>query len=227
MNYNSEAEQDKFVLSVLKFMPHGYFLEIGSNEPIFHNNTYLLESKYDWKGIMVESNQSFLPLYKQHRPNSIHIIGDAATVDYKKVLEADDAPLIIGYLQIDLEVSNGSTLRTLQLLDETVMDKYTFAIVTFEHDIYASNYGDTRMKSRGIFEKRGYYRVFEDISNFHNPYEDWYVHPSLVDMEYIRNLQRVNAGNYKESKIPNIQSLEFNDINYGALALPITPGLSQ
>ncbi len=38
----SQAKQDIFVSKVCN-VNNGYFLEIGSNHPITHNNTYLLE----------------------------------------------------------------------------------------------------------------------------------------------------------------------------------------
>ena len=62
--YLGQAEQDKFVLNVLQGKKNGYFLEIGSYDPIEINNSYLLETKYDWKGIMVEIDSKFLSLYK-------------------------------------------------------------------------------------------------------------------------------------------------------------------
>ena len=138
---------------------------------------------------MVEIDSKFLSSYNEHRPNSIHIINDATQVDYKKVFEENNAPLSFDYLQIDLEVSNGSTLITLQKLDNEIFDTYKFATVTFEHDIWNSNFLNTRLESRNIFKKRGYFCVFEDINNAgSHPYEDWYVHPDLVDMNYINNI---------------------------------------
>jgi len=88
--YLGQANQDKFVLNVLKEKRNGYFLEIGSNDPIDINNTYTLEKNYSWKGIMVEYDGSFLDLYKEHRPDSIHIINDATQVDYKNIFEIND-----------------------------------------------------------------------------------------------------------------------------------------
>ena len=146
--YNAQAEQDKFVLHVLQHKQNGYFLEIGSNHPITINNTYLLEKKYNWKGIMVEYDSSFLPLYKEHRNNSIHVINDATMIDYKTLFYSNNMPLTIDYLQIDLEVNNGSTLKTLEKLNNEVFDTYKFATVTFEHDIYHTNFNNTREKSR-------------------------------------------------------------------------------
>ena len=112
--YLGQAEQDKFVLNVLKEKRNGYFLEIGSNHPININNSYLLETKYEWKGIMIEYDSNFLDLYKEHRPNSIHVINDATIIDYKSIFENNNMPLFFDYLQIDLEANNGSTIKTLE-----------------------------------------------------------------------------------------------------------------
>ena len=189
MNTRSQAGQDIFVLSVLKNKQNGIFLEIGSSHPENINNTYILEKFYNWKGIMVEYDYNFLPLYKLIRPKSLHIMEDATTVNFKNEFEMLELPNNIDYLQIDLEVINRSTLTVLENLDRDVMNNYKFAVVTFEHDIYSGDYFDTRTISRNIFEKRGYVRVFSDVKNEDNPYEDWYVHPELVDMEYINNIK--------------------------------------
>lgn len=212
--YLGQAEQDKFVLNVLKEKKNGYFLEIGSNHPINFNNSYLLETKYFWKGIMVEYERSFLDLYKLNRPNSVHVINDATLVDYKKLLKENNMPSSLDYLQVDLEVTNGTTLRTLQKLDEEIFDSYKFATVTFEHDIYHTNYDNTRLKSREIFKKRGYTCVFSDInSGIEYPFEDWYVHPDLVDMEYINKLIENNKKNIMNSNITGT-TINWKDIKY-------------
>jgi len=212
--YLGQANQDKFVLNVLKEKRNGYFLEIGSNDPIDINNTYLLETNYNWKGIMVEYDEKFLPLYKEHRPNSIHVISDATIVDYKNIFETNNLPLSFDYLQIDLEANNGSTLKTLQKLDNEIFDTYKFATVTFEHDIYHTNYDNTREKSRDIFKKRGYTCVFEDINNQGvNPYEDWYVHPDLVDMNYVNELIEKNKTNFRDHRITG-KTINWEDIQY-------------
>ena len=165
---------------------------------------------------MIEYSDKWLDLYKEQRKNSIHIIKDATTIDYKKLFEDNSAPHNMDYLQIDLEVSNGSTFRTLEKLDNETLDNYKFATVTFEHDIYnytnnhyrscSNNFKYTRILSREIFKKRGYVCVFEDVGdkNSRNPYEDWYVHPDLVDMNYIEYLQEINKKNYIPYNIPGI-----------------------
>jgi hypothetical protein len=187
---NSHSYQDLFVLIANNVIENGYFVEIGSAWPKFLNNTYILETELNWKGIMIEYNNQDLDSYKKMRPNSIHVINDATKIDYLKLLKDNNAPLNINYLQIDLDVENESTLNTLRLFDKYVFDTYKFATITFEHDIYRGDYFDTRFISRQILHKRGYVLLFPDVSvgigQEHNAYEDWWVHPDLVDKEFIK-----------------------------------------
>lgn len=214
MEFNGQALQDKFVVNVLNKKKNGYFLEIGSRDYKKTNNTYFLEKNLNWKGILVEINKCWLKDYKKFRPNSIHIIDDATKIDYKKLFEINNVPLNLDYLQIDLEAENGSTLNTLKKLNSEVMDKHKIATITFEHDIYRTNFLNTRLESRKIFEDRGYVRVFSDINNRGvNPYEDWYVNPELVDINYIKKLQDINEKNYKKDNITG-KSINYEDITY-------------
>jgi hypothetical protein len=118
--------------------------------------------------------------------------------------------------------TNASTLNTLQLLDNTVFDKYKFATITFEHDIYSTMLyktnkpfnPETRRLSREIFNNRGYIMVFDDVNNGgENPYEDWYVHPDLVDMNHINKLKDMNKNNYKDTPSMGL-SYKMKSINY-------------
>ena len=113
---------------------------------------------------------------------------------------------MLSYLQIDLDVNNKSTLDTLTLLSTTVFDKYKFATITFEHDIYTGNYFNTQSASRSIFSENGYILVFDNVSVFweggYKPFEDWYVHPDLVDMDYINKIKR--TGNITTDEIKQI-----------------------
>lgn len=190
-NTNSQACQDYFILKMLDYKQNGTFLEIGSNHPIACNNTHLLRTSYNWKGIMIEYDKNFEILYKNECKNIVYVIGDARTVEYKRLFEENNFPKNIDYLQIDLDVNNRSTLDTLELLDRTVFDTYTFATITFEHDIYTGNFFDTREKSRYILKNRGYILVFPDVSVFYEgkdcQFEDWYIHPGLVKNYTIYN----------------------------------------
>jgi hypothetical protein len=189
----SQIYQDIFALKMSKEKKYGYFLEIGSHNPITCNNSFILENGYNWKGLMVEYDTSFENLYKIHRPNSIYELNDARLVNYRQIMDSNNFPINMDYLQIDLDVDNKSTLDTLLLLNNTIFDKYKFAAITFEHDIYRGNYFDTKKISRQIFKDRGYVLVFPDIKVFweggYKPFEDWYIHPELVDMDHINKIK--------------------------------------
>lgn len=104
-----------------------------------------------------------------------------------------NSPCQIDYLQIDIDVDNRSTLTTLEIFDMTVFDKYTFGVVTFEHDIYRGNFFNTQQESRRIFEKHGYVRLFSNVSVFFEgqwcAFEDWYAHPTLIDKDLIKKIK--------------------------------------
>ena len=102
-----QSKQDEFVIKMLNFKTNGYFLEIGSNHPITINNSYILEKNYNWNGLMVEYDQQYEQLYKEHRTSN-YIIQDATTIDYETLFIKYNFPKNIDYLQIDLEVNNNS-----------------------------------------------------------------------------------------------------------------------
>jgi hypothetical protein len=202
MNSYSQSGQDLFVLAATNNKHHGYFLEIGSNHPSYNNNSFLLETQYKWKGLMVEYDKSFETSYKTLRSNSIYVINDARVVNYREILDSNNFPTNMDYLQIDLDVDNKSTLDTLRLLEQRVFDKYKFATITFEHDIYSGNFFDTREISRKIFEKRGYVLAFPDVTVYwngkHQPFEDWYIHPDLVSNEFINKIKTIHTSIHSE-----------------------------
>ena len=140
---------------------------------------------------------------------------DARNIDYVNLFKNNNVPQIVDYLQIDLEASNGSTIQTLEKFNTTIFNEYKFATVTFEHDIYEGNFFNTRERSREIFKNQGYIRVFNDIHNKEPVfvYEDWYVYPSLVDMNYVNTLITNNTSKYVSNHITGI-SLDWRDIVY-------------
>jgi hypothetical protein len=201
----SQAAQDIFVLYATQNKKNGFFLEIGSNHPTIDNNSYILETQNGWSGLLVEYDNSFESLYKMYRPNSKYIINDARLINYREFLDNNNFPLNIDYLQIDLDADNKSTLYTLLKLNNTVFDKYTFATITFEHDIYRGDFYDTRSISREILKNRGYVLVFPDVSVFVNgsyqPFEDWYIHPDLIDINLFNKINSDNESlNFEEIK---------------------------
>jgi FkbM family methyltransferase len=50
----SQIRQDLFVLSELNYKRNGFFVEFGATNGIDLSNTYLLETDYEWNGILAE-----------------------------------------------------------------------------------------------------------------------------------------------------------------------------
>lgn len=205
LEINGHAYQDLFVLFANNFKQNGYYIEIGSAWPKHTNNTYILETEFNWKGIMVEYDQNYLESYLSTRPNSVHVIKDATTIDYIDLFKRNNVPETVDYLQIDLEVDNESTLKVIKLFDEYIFDKYKFRTITFEHDFYRGDFYNTRYISRQILHKRGYVLLFPDVgigidTNF-SSFEDWWVHPELVSESFIKKHYNNNINSIMCSNI--------------------------
>ena len=67
----SQLGQDKDVLQFYKYKKNGYFVEIGAYDGVEISNTYLLETKYSWKGICVEPMPAEFAKLQLNRARSI------------------------------------------------------------------------------------------------------------------------------------------------------------
>jgi|18_taG_2_1085343.scaffolds.fasta_scaffold69003_2 hypothetical protein len=177
--FYSQAGQDLFVLMALNGKKNGKFVEIGSWEPKFINNTYLLESKFNWKGVLIEIDESFANKCKKERTSSV-ICGDATKLDYELIFKELKE---IDYVSLDIDGMN-----TLHTLEKLPLNEYKVKVITFEHDLWRTN-AQVKNKSRRIFDELGYERICGDVANKNNIYEDWYVHPELVDIQNLKNLK--------------------------------------
>lgn len=175
----SQSGQDIFVLLVLNGKLDGTFLDIGSSDPIFINNTYLLEKKFNWKGVQIEIEEELVNKTKIER-NSEVIFSDARLVNYDEIFEK-----YVNFDYMSLDIDGQPSLEVLQKLP---LKNYDIKVITFEHDFYRSK-DNVRDESRKIFDSYGYFRICSDVANQNNYYEDWYVHPKHVDMNRIRILQ--------------------------------------
>ena len=79
-NY-SQIYQDLFVLSMTDGKMNGTYLEIGSGDPVYGNNTYLLEQNYNWSGISIDINEKSYQSFNEKRRNQC-ICKDALKIDY-------------------------------------------------------------------------------------------------------------------------------------------------
>lgn len=57
---HSQLGQDLIALAANSRNRRGFYVEIGWGNPIIGSNTYLLQTKYEWDGILVEPNPDFV-----------------------------------------------------------------------------------------------------------------------------------------------------------------------
>ena len=174
---HSQSYQDLFVLAATNGVRNGQYLEIGSAEPFKGNNTALLETKFNWRGLSIDINPKTVEEFKAQRDNMV-ICADATTVDYARVLKESGftREYDFDYLQVDCEPPETS----FQILQRIPFDQYTFRVITFEHDYYCDQ--SVRDRSRDYLRSQGYELLVSDVAyNRLHSYEDWWVHPDFVD----------------------------------------------
>lgn len=186
-NY-SEAYQDMFVLTMLNGKKNGTYLEIGAGSPTYGSNTALLERDFDWRGVSIDFNEEFVAAHTNERKNSC-VLRDATLTNYDKFLSAMDFPTTMDYLQIDCDPSETSYKVLLQI----PFEKYKFAVITYEHDDYSDVDKIYKERSRKYLSSYGYIMIAGDIApdEWRN-YEDWWVHPDLIDSETLHKMMNVS-----------------------------------
>jgi hypothetical protein len=187
-NY-SQAYQDMFVLAILNGKHNGTYLEIGAQEPFYQNNSALLETEFDWKGTSIEIREDLCKMFSEQRKNKI-LCKDATKINYEKLLDEMNVGTDIDYLQVDCEPSK----TTFEILTAISFEKYRFAVITYEHDHSVDITSSYRDKSRRFLKSYGYELVVKDVAfNDEYTFEDWWVHPDLVNSDIVSQMKSVNT----------------------------------
>lgn len=180
----SQAGQELFVLRAMNWKRRGTYLEFGANDPIRHNNTWLLSQEFGWKGLSVELDTQYAPRWVARRPGDKIKFMDALEFEYTGGEE------FIDYLSIDLDPPAAS----LALLNRALTWGVTFSTITFEHDAWR---GDTfvREESRRLLMAAGYHLAVPDVRVRVEwpdmgpeplPFEDWWIDPDMIDPATMR-----------------------------------------
>jgi hypothetical protein len=173
-----QAHQDSFVLNELNEKRNGWYVEIGSNDPIIHNNTYLLETEYDWQGVGFEWDKDLVNFYNSIRKNKC-IAADATQFDYLKYFKNNNFPKQIDYLQLDIDPAH----QTLSALKRIPLEEYRFSVITYEHDLYADAENEhIKEESKSILSSFGYKLLLENVDDGSpdRMFEDWWIDPQVI-----------------------------------------------
>ena len=188
-NY-SQIFQDIFVLSMLDGKENGTFLEIGGAKPFERNNTALLEQQFNWSGVSIELNETFVNEYRKERPTTTILHTNALEINYEELLSKNFQSNIIDYLQLDIEPAK----NTYECMLKIPFDNYKFAVITYEHDHYIDVTKSYREKSRQFLKSKGYVLVANDLSpEGKSTFEDWWVHSDLVSENILNIMTDVSS----------------------------------
>jgi len=186
-NNYSEAFQDLFVLTALNGKLNGTYVEVGAGFPFYGNNTYLLESQFEWRGVSLDVIEESIERYAQDRNNTALLL-DARHIDYGNLFTSLGYGTDIDYLQLDTDPPS----ITYDVLTRIPFYKYKFAVITYEHDYYNDESKSYRDKSRKYLQGLGYKLIVGNIAPSEGkPFEDWWVHPDLVDVERLSKILEI------------------------------------
>lgn len=169
---HSDLHQESYVLTTLDSKENGYYVELGSGDPSEGSNTFLLETKFNWKGLAIDNDRSMVEKYNAERSNEC-IEADALTFNYEDYFIKHKFPKVIDYLQIDIDHhEEGHCLLALLALP---MLKYKFRVITIEHDLIRNfKFEPMRDAQREVLHSLGYTLTGQFNS------EDWWIHRDYV-----------------------------------------------
>ena len=187
-NSYSQVLQDLFVLYELDIKKRGVFIEIGGGDGKNISNTYLLEKKYYWKGLICEPDTRLHRKIKRNRRCKIvknPIINSCKFVNFyqtslynssiknnKMAIKTKLAGLClnhlleknfkqpIDYISIDTEGNEYSILKKFEF------KKYKIKVFTIEH-----NFNKNRDRIYRLMSRNGYVRKYKYLSHM----DDWYI----------------------------------------------------
>ena len=197
----AQLRQDLFVLSSTDFLQNGYFVEFGGTDGVHWSNSYLLEQKFGWRGIISEPARGYHDALLKNR--TCHIETDCVWNKTGESLRFNETKL--GYFSTIDQFSehdkhsahrkNGARYQvpSISLLDMLekynapshidylsidtegseleILSAFDFSRYSFSVITCEHNYTDSREKIYTLLGSHGYKRVMQDVSQF----DDWYI----------------------------------------------------
>jgi len=202
----SQIYQDLVCLMFMDFKVNGFFVEFGASDGVRFSNTYLLEKKYGWNGILAEPARKWHGPLKKNRNsivdtrcvyrktgellkfNETHI-GELSTVDSYSFSDSH-ADLRKNGLSYTVETVSLSDLLQQNsapaVIDFLSIDtegsefeillSFDFSKYTFNFISCEHNFSANRERVFELLSLNGYKRVLPEVSEF----DDWYLHESIT-----------------------------------------------
>lgn len=201
-----QLNQDLIVLMFLDFRKNGYFVEFGATDGVRFSNTFLLESGYNWVGILAEPGRNWHSSLKTNRKCLIETkcvwskTGENLKFNETEIGELSTLDIFSsGDMHADARSSgkkyNVETITLKDMLEKNfapkiidylsidtegseyhILKEFDFTKFRFEFISCEHNFTKSREQIRELLEEKGYVRILNGMSLF----DDWYVHESLA-----------------------------------------------
>jgi FkbM family methyltransferase len=197
----SQLGQDILGLSITGLTKPGYFVEFGAADGIALSNTFVLEKKLGWSGILCEPGKSWHHSLSQNRGCIIDtrcvfsVSGESISFSENYLGELSSITKFAstrnqGILKRTLASYQVETVSLKDLLDfhkapkhieflsiDTegsefeILNSFDFQAYTFGAICVEHNFGPTRKLINSLLTNNGYEQVHTDLSEF----DDWYI----------------------------------------------------
>ena len=190
----SGGGQDIFVMEIFGDNYQGIFIDIGSNTPINHNNSFMLE-EHGWSGLAFDI-VDYGDQWSTERKTPFICI-DAREYDFKSAFDENKLLSPIDFLSIDIE-GDGGRFKCLQ---NVFKSEFEFKVITIEHDSYRGYEESERIPQRKLLSDTGYILVVQD-----DGCEDWWINPKYIKEEQYKKFISVE---YKDFDLFKHINLDF------------------
>ena len=197
----SQLGQDLFALATSRMKQGGYFVEVGATNGIALSNTYLLETRYKWQGILAEPGRVWHSSLEKNRNANISrdavwsSSGEGLSFSQTEMPEyssltpfksidshAQDRIISIDYLVNSISLRDllvdfkAPTFIDFLSIDTEgseleILSTFDFSSYTFGSICVEHNYTSQRQEIFQLLSSVGYKRVLQHFSQF----DDWYV----------------------------------------------------
>jgi len=201
---NSQLYQDMFVLYMLHNKNNGFFVEFGATDGISLSNTYILETRFNWRGILAEPARDWKARLLANRncaiDNRCVWSKTAETLEFNEVSGEAELSTLHDYSHLNIQSATADTRYSVETvsLDDLLRQHNAPKIIDYlsidtegsEFDILRNFDFDSwdisiitiehnffpksRRMINNLLTSKGYTRKFRSLSRW----DDWYVKQS-------------------------------------------------
>jgi FkbM family methyltransferase len=203
----SQILQDIFVLAVLGSKENGYFVEAGASDGLDCSNTYLLEKKFGWNGLLIEpSKSSFESIRTNRSAGALNLalfsstgkslqfretvspglssLADFSSHDYMSEERVNQQLYQVETITLQDALDENRAPKTIDFLSLDTEGSEFEILKNFDFNTYKisvicceHNYSKQRDSIYQLLTKNGYDRVLTEITGC----DDWYIKTEIRD----------------------------------------------